>query len=53
MPHVGGSLIQPGDPYYEMMRSWIADGAKLNADSPRVAKIEIAPTDPDHPIARR
>lgn len=46
VPHVGGALIQPGDPYYEILRSWIAGGAKLNLQSPRVTKIEISPTDP-------
>jgi WD40 repeat protein len=46
VPHVGGALIQPGDPYYETIRSWIAGGAKLNLQSPRVAKIEISPSDP-------
>jgi WD40 repeat protein len=50
VPHGGGALVQPGDPYYEIMRSWVADGAKLNPESARVAKIEIAPTDP---IAQR
>ena len=29
-PHVGGALMQPGEPYYEMLRAWIADGAKLD-----------------------
>ena len=34
MPHVGGTLIQPGEPYYEIIRSWIADGAKLDLTTP-------------------
>ena len=46
VPHVGGALMQPGDPYYRTLRSWIAGGARLNLDSPRVARIEIAPSDP-------
>ena len=33
-PHVGGALIQPGEPYYEIMRSWIADGAQTGPDHP-------------------
>jgi hypothetical protein len=44
VPHIGGALIQPGTPYYEMLRAWIAQGVKLDLDSPRVAKIEVAPS---------
>ena len=46
VPHVGGALIQSGEPYYEIIRSWIVDGAKLDLTTPRVSKIEIAPMDP-------
>jgi WD40 repeat protein/mono/diheme cytochrome c family protein len=46
VPHVGGALIQPGEPYYEIIRSWIADGAKLDLTTPRVTKLEVAPMDP-------
>ena len=35
VPHVGGALMQPGEPYYEIMRSWIADGAKLDLTTPQ------------------
>jgi hypothetical protein len=41
--HVGGALFQPGDPYYEMIRSWIADGVKLDANSPKITGLEIYP----------
>jgi hypothetical protein len=41
--HVGGVLTQPGDPYYELLRSWIADGVKLDPNSPRVQSIEVLP----------
>ena len=34
--HVGGVLTQPGEPYYELLRNWIADGVKLDLNSPRV-----------------
>lgn len=47
VPHVGGVLFQPGDPYYEVLRSWIADGVKLDLDSPRVAKIDLYPSNPE------
>ena len=46
VPHVGGALIQPGEPYYEIMRSWIADGAKLDLTTPKVTKIAVSPVDP-------
>ena len=46
VPHVGGGLIQPGEPYYEIMRSWITDGAKLDLTTPRVTKIEVFPVNP-------
>ena len=36
IPHVGGVLTQPGQPYYELVRSWIGGGVKLDLDSPRV-----------------
>jgi hypothetical protein len=41
--HVGGVLTQPGEPYYELLRSWIADGVKLDLKSPRVKSIEVLP----------
>jgi WD40 repeat protein len=46
VPHVGGALMQPGEPYYELVRSWIADGAKLDLSTPRATKIEIFPFNP-------
>src|SRR5204863_2927646 len=29
-PHVGGVLTKPGEPYYELLRAWIAAGVKLD-----------------------
>ncbi len=46
VPHVGGVVMQPGDPYYEMIRSWIADGVKFDPNTIRPAKIEIFPPGP-------
>jgi hypothetical protein len=43
VPHVGGVVWQPGDPYYEMTRAWIAGGVKLDLDAPRVQSIEVFP----------
>jgi WD40 repeat protein/mono/diheme cytochrome c family protein len=50
VPHVGGQVTRPGEPYFEIMRQWVADGAKLNLKSPRVTKIEVQPT---YPILQR
>ena len=36
----------PGEPYYEVIRAWIADGASLKLDTPKVAKIELSPSNP-------
>jgi hypothetical protein len=43
VPHVGGVLTQPGEPYYELLRAWIADGVKLDTSSPRVKSIDVQP----------
>src|SRR5439155_8889195 len=49
-PHVGGALIQPGEPSYELLRSWIAGGVKLDLASSRVASIDIFPKGPVVPL---
>jgi len=46
VPHVGGQLTKPGEPYYEMIKSWIADGCRLDLTSPRVENIELSPVNP-------
>ncbi|MBA4187796.1 MAG: hypothetical protein C0467_07230 [Planctomycetaceae bacterium] len=45
-PHVGGGLITTDDPYYRLLRAWVAGGAKLDLNTPRVTKIELTPTNP-------
>ena len=30
VPHVGGQLTKVGDDYYELLRQWLAGGARLN-----------------------
>src|SRR5205807_6600523 len=30
VPHVGGQLIKPDEPYYRLIHDWIARRAKLN-----------------------
>ena len=46
VPHVGGALVTVDDPYYRTIRNWIAGGAKLNLNSPRVVSISISPENP-------
>src|SRR5205823_3220878 len=46
VPHEGGQRTKYDDKYYRILRAWIADGAKLNPATPRVAKIEVAPKNP-------
>ena len=46
VPHVGGQLTRPGESYYELIRNWIAGGAKLDLNTPRVTGIEVAPANP-------
>ncbi len=50
VPHVGGVLMKPGEPYYELLRAWIAAGVKLDLESPRVASIEVFPKNPVVPL---
>jgi hypothetical protein len=51
IPHVGGVRTDVGSPYYEIVRQWVADGAVLDLDAPRVASIEVFPKDPVLPRA--
>ncbi len=46
VPHQGGQLIRPDDPYYRTIRAWIAGGASLNLSTPRVVKIDVSPGNP-------
>lgn len=46
VPHEGGVLLTSDSVYHETLRSWIAQGAKLQADSKKVARIEMWPTKP-------
>jgi WD40 repeat protein len=46
VPHAGGALFQKGDAYYNILRSWVAHGAKLNTASPRVKGITVFPQNP-------
>ncbi len=46
VPHQGGKLIDREDTYYAIIRSWIADGAKLETTTPKVTRIELTPQNP-------
>ncbi|MFO0849312.1 MAG: DUF1553 domain-containing protein [Gemmataceae bacterium] len=46
VPHAGGQLVTADDPYYKLMRAWVAAGAKLNPTAARVARIDLTPANP-------
>lgn len=50
VPHMGGVLTRRGEPYYDLLRDWIAGGVKLDLDSPRVSGMEIFPKNPVIPL---
>ncbi|MBI2827171.1 MAG: DUF1553 domain-containing protein [Planctomycetia bacterium] len=51
VPHVGGAITHRGEPYYEILRAWIAAGVKLDLETPRVTKIEVFPKEALVPLA--
>jgi hypothetical protein len=50
VPHVGGVLFKPGEPYYQLLRDWIAQGVQLDRDAPRVASLDVLPKGPVIPL---
>ena len=34
VPHQGGVVTQPGEPSYELIRRWIAQGVRFDPDAP-------------------
>lgn len=50
VPHVGGVLTSPGEPYYEIIKSWIADGVRFDPTSPRVVSIKVTPPEGAIPL---
>ncbi|HAL70889.1 MAG TPA: hypothetical protein DCP71_03860 [Verrucomicrobiales bacterium] len=46
VPHEGGQLTVPGELYYETLKAWISQGAKLDLKTPRVTSIEVFPKNP-------
>lgn len=43
VPHVGLVLTSPGEPYYEILKSWIAGGTVFDPKTPRVQSLEVTP----------
>lgn len=46
VPHEGGQRTKPGEDYYQILRDWIAQGAKLDPSSIGVSGIRIFPENP-------
>ena len=46
VPHEGGQIIKPDSYAYRMLRSWIANGAKVNFDSQKAVSISLTPENP-------
>ena len=46
VPHVGGQVVKATDNYYEILRNWVSNGAKLKLDTPKVTSISISPENP-------
>ncbi len=46
VPHEGGQRTKVGEKYYEILRAWIADGARLDLSVARVKGIEMFPKNP-------
>ena len=46
VPHEGGQLSVPGELYYETLKAWIRNGAKLDLKTARVTRIEVFPKNP-------
>ena len=46
VPHEGGRRMTMDSVYYQILRQWILSGATLDLKSPRVAKIELFPSNP-------
>src|SRR5262245_53260855 len=46
IPHTGGVLTSPGEPYYEMLKAWIAQGVKGDVTTPKVKSVAVYPKNP-------
>lgn len=46
VPHEGQQVTEPHSEYYQIIRDWIASGAKLKDPKPVVKSIEVSPKNP-------
>ncbi len=46
VPHVGGVVMIPGEPAYQLIRNWISSGSTLDTTTQKAAKIEVFPVNP-------
>lgn len=46
VPHEGGARTPTGSGAYAILHRWIAEGARLDASSPKVTRIAISPSNP-------
>ena len=45
MPHEGGKRFDRNSPLYQLVRQWVAEGARADADTaPRLVRLEISPS---------
>ena len=51
VPHMGGQLLTKDSKYYNIIHGWIAGGAQLNLELPKVQSVEIFPKNPILPNA--
>jgi hypothetical protein len=49
--HVGGVVCQPGEPSYQLIRTWIAQGVKLDLATTKPIRIEVYPLSAVLPLA--
>ncbi|MFM7321878.1 MAG: DUF1549 domain-containing protein, partial [Armatimonadota bacterium] len=45
VPHVGGRRLRPGDAAYPILRNWIAEGARAEAEGVACVSLTVAPGD--------
>ncbi|MDA1179060.1 MAG: DUF1553 domain-containing protein, partial [Planctomycetota bacterium] len=46
IPHVGGQRTRRGEPYYEILRDWIQQGATIRPSDNPITRLEIQPAGP-------
>lgn len=46
VPHEGGVRIEPGSPHHGILHRWIAEGATVDLETPRVTGITVEPENP-------